>query len=84
MKKETVADVLPGLLVLTLIVELIVGIPGIVIGATWLGVVISLCIWGWVREAGGHFLLWTLLTVGAIGLFVWLIVILSRAFKRQK
>jgi len=89
LKKEKVADVLPGLLMLVLIVELMIdhiNIPGweIVFSATYASIVIALCVWVWVRGKDGKMMLWILITAGAIGILIWIMVMLSEAFERAK
>jgi hypothetical protein len=79
LKKETTADVLPSLLMLAFIIEIIIKVPGIVIAATWFGIVILLCIWGWVRGTDGNFTFWTLITAGFVGLIGYIAVMISRA-----
>ena len=83
------ADVLPGLLMLVLIVELMIdhiNVSGweIVFSATYASIVIALCVWVWVRGKDGRMMFWILITAGAIGILVWLIVVLSEAFERIK
>ena len=86
LEKEFVADVLPGLLMLVLIIELFIEIPFIVTirGATYFSIVIALCVWVWVRGKDGHVMFWILITAGAIDILLWLTVMLSEAFKKIK
>ena len=86
LEKEFVADVLPGLLMLVLIIELFIEIPFIVMirGATYFSIVIALCVWVWVRGKDGYVLFWILITAGGLGILIWLIVMLSEAFEKVK
>jgi len=89
LKKEVVADVLPGLLMLVLIIELMIdhiNIPGweIVFSATYVSIVIALCVWVWVRGKDGKMMFWILITAGGLGILIWLIVMVSEAFERVK